>query len=78
MKSCACSRARGMRGNVVGSWSAGGLFPSLSSRRGNPHGGGQLRVDEVRTSGFQACDSFRFDSQTPPQRVAPTTERAEG
>jgi hypothetical protein len=35
-------------------------------------------LDEVLMSGFQACNSLRFDLQTCPQRVAPTTESAPG
>jgi hypothetical protein len=38
--------------------------------------GASLRVDEVPMSGFQACDSLRFDLQRRPHHVAPTTKRA--
>jgi hypothetical protein len=40
--------------------------------------GASLRVDEVRMSGFQACDSLRFDLQAPAARNADNKERSGG
>jgi hypothetical protein len=62
------------------SWqlACGVLFPGLSSSTREPPRWGKLRADEVPISGFQACNSLRFDLQTRIQRSADNRESPGG